>query len=439
VQETDVLDTWFSSALWPFSTMGWPEQTQLLKTYYPTSVLVTGFDILFFWVARMMMMGIHFMKEIPFHDVYVHALVRDEDGKKMSKSKGNVIDPLNVIDHYGTDAFRFTLAAFAAQGRDVKMSEKRVEGYRHFINKLWNAARFSLMHIDKGYGSIDEKNISLQGRWILSRLNRVARQTEEALDAYKFNEAAGAIYQFVWHELCDWYLEAIKPDLYDKTGDAGKAATLSVLWYVFKGALILLHPFAPFVTEEIWQSLPGTDGSIMQAAWPDHIHPGDDPAAEAQMETVMAVITGIRNVRGEMNISPSTTLSVAVDPENSQTGSVVERNRDLIVNLARLNGLSVDVAMQRPKAAATVLVDGATVYVLLEGIIDFVQEQTRLEKEIGKLSKELSGMNKKLGNADFLNKAPAEVVDGVREKHAAMLEKQHALEATLQRVKDMMD
>ncbi|MBR9986656.1 MAG: valine--tRNA ligase, partial [Desulfosarcina sp.] len=427
VQETDVLDTWFSSALWPFSTMGWPEQTQLLKAYYPTSVLVTGFDILFFWVARMMMMGIHFMKEIPFHDVYVHALVRDEEGKKMSKSKGNVIDPLNVIDEYGTDAFRFTLAAFAAQGRDVKMSEKRVEGYRHFINKLWNAARFSLMHLEKGYDVIDEKNISLQDRWILSRLNRVARQTEEALDAYKFNEAAGAVYQFVWHELCDWYLEAIKPALYDKAGDEEKAATLSVLWHVFKEALILLHPFAPFVTEEIWHSLPGTSGSIMQAVWPDHIQPGDDPAAEAQMETVVAVITGIRNVRGEMNISPSTALSVAVHPEDSETGAVVENNRDLIANLARLTAISVEAVMKRPKMAATVLVNGATVYVLLKGIIDFAQEQTRLEKEIGKLSKELSGMNKKLGNEDFLKKAPADVVDGVREKHAALLEKQHAL------------
>jgi valyl-tRNA synthetase len=438
VQETDVLDTWFSSALWPFSTMGWPEQTQLLKAYYPTSVLVTGFDILFFWVARMMMMGIHFMKEIPFHDVYVHALVRDEEGKKMSKSKGNVIDPLSVIDQYGTDAFRFTLAAFAAQGRDVKMSEKRVEGYRHFINKLWNAARFSLMHLDKGYDVIDEKNISLQDRWILSRLNRVARQTEEALDAYKFNEAAGAVYQFVWHELCDWYLEAIKPTLYDKAGSQEKAATLSVLWHVFKEALILLHPFAPFVTEEIWHSLPGTDGSIMKATWPDHIQPGDDPAAETQMETAMAVITGIRNVRGEMNISPSTALSAAVHPEDSETGTVVESNRDLIVNLARLNDIAVDAVMKRPKAAATVLINGATVYVLLEGIIDFDQEQTRLQKEIGKLSKELSGMNKKLGNEDFLKKAPAEVVDGVREKHAATLEKQHALEATRERIKAMI-
>ena len=212
VQESDVLDTWFSSALWPFSTMGWPEQTDLLKTFYPTSVLVTGFDILFFWVARMMMMGIHFMGKVPFKDVYVHALVRDEAGKKMSKSKGNVIDPLVVIEQYGTDAFRFTLAAFAAQGRDIKMSERRVEGYRHFINKLWNAARFSLMHLDSGYDRIDEHHISLPDRWILARLDKVTGQVAQALDDYRFNEAAGAAYQFVWHEFCDWYLEAIKPD-----------------------------------------------------------------------------------------------------------------------------------------------------------------------------------------------------------------------------------
>ncbi len=438
VQETDVLDTWFSSALWPFSTMGWPEQTPLLKTYYPTSVLVTGFDILFFWVARMMMMGIHFMKEVPFADVYVHALVRDEAGKKMSKSKGNVIDPLSVIDQYGTDAFRFTLAAFAAQGRDVKMSEKRVEGYRHFINKLWNAARFALMHIESAGDTIDTRHISLQDRWILSRLNRVARQTEAALDAYKFNEAAGAVYQFVWHELCDWYLEAIKPTLYDESAGMQKAATRGVLWRVLKDALVLLHPFAPFVTEEIWHSLPGTEGSIMQAAWPEQIQPGHDPAAEAQMETVMAAITGIRNVRGEMNIAPSANLTVVVRPETPEVGVVMADNHALIASLARLNGMTVANDAGRPKAAATVLIDGATLFVRLEGIVDFTNEQSRLEKEIGKLTKELSGLNKKLGNEDFLTKAPVEVVEGVREKHAAMLDRQHALETTLGRIKEMM-
>ncbi|MDL2274751.1 valine--tRNA ligase [Desulfosarcina sp. OttesenSCG-928-G10] len=442
-QETDVLDTWFSSALWPFSTMGWPDQTPLLKAYYPTSVLVTAFDILFFWVARMMMMGIHFMDEIPFRDVYIHALVRDEEGKKMSKSLGNVIDPLNIIDQYGTDAFRFTLAAFAAQGRDVKMSEKRVEGYRHFINKLWNAARFALMHLDEKHADTldqqNEKPLSLPDRWILSRLTQVAQQTEAAIDAYKFNEAAGAVYQFVWHELCDWYLEAIKPVLYNDAAGDEKAVTLSVLWQVFKNALVLLHPFAPFVTEEIWHALPGTKGSIMRANWPENLIPGEDLAAEADMKTVMAAITGIRNVRGEMNISPALALSVVAHPEDPQTQAVITANQALIMNLARVSDLAVDTAAQRPKAAATVLIEGAALFVKLEGIIDFSQEAARLEKEMGKLVKEMTGMAKKLGNADFLEKAPADVVAGVREKHAAMVEKHDALEATLGRIRAMME
>ncbi|MCP4687516.1 MAG: valine--tRNA ligase, partial [Desulfobacterales bacterium] len=263
VRETDVLDTWFSSALWPFSTMGWPDETPLLKTFYPTSVLVTGFDILFFWVARMMMMGIHFMGGAPFKDVYVHALVRDEKGKKMSKSKGNVIDPLTVIDQYGADAFRFTLAAFAAQGRDIKMSEKRVEGYRNFINKLWNAARFSLMHVGDDSGSIPSEGLSLPDRWILSRLNRATRTVAEAIETHRFNDAASAAYNFVWHEFCDWYVEAIKPILYDKEDASRKEKTLPVLRRTLHDILILLHPFTPFVTEEIWWKLPGTEGSIM--------------------------------------------------------------------------------------------------------------------------------------------------------------------------------
>ena len=268
VQEEDVLDTWFSSALWPFSTMGWPDQTPLLKTFYPTAVLVTGFDILFFWVARMMMMGLHFMGEVPFRDVYVHALVRDEEGQKMSKSKGNVIDPLDIIERYGTDAFRFTLAAFAAQGRDVKMSEKRVEGYRHFINKLWNAARFALMHLDRRYDQIQLDELCLADRWILSRLNRVSLEMAQALDTYRFNDAAAALYGFVWHEFCDWYLEAIKPALHGKLAPDARERSLAVLWRVLHDTLILLHPFIPFVTEEIWHKLPGTDGSIMRAAFP---------------------------------------------------------------------------------------------------------------------------------------------------------------------------
>ena len=438
VQETDVLDTWFSSALWPFSTMGWPEETTLLKTFYPTSVLVTGFDILFFWVARMMMMGIHFMKEVPFKDVYVHALVRDEAGKKMSKSKGNVIDPLSVIERYGTDAFRFTLAAFAAQGRDIKMSEKRVDGYRHFINKLWNAARFALMHLDRGYNEIDLQNLSLPDNWILSRLQKATADVTAALDSYRFNEAAGAIYSFVWHEFCDWYLEAIKPALYDKEGPETSAATRAVLWRVLRDTLVLLHPFIPFVTEEIWHHMPGTDGSIMVAAHPaDASESFQNPDSEAEMALLMEVITGIRNVRGEMNIAPSLALQVQVQSEDDQTRQIIASHQDLIINLARLNSLAIENVGQKPKSSATAVVKSASIFVSLEGIIDFGKEATRLEKEIQKLAAELTVVAKKLGNEKFLSKAPADIIEKVRQKQGAILEKQQKIQANLDKIKEV--
>ena len=438
VQETDVLDTWFSSALWPFSTMGWPDETPLLKTFYPTSVLVTGFDILFFWVARMMMMGIHFMHEVPFKEVYVHALVRDEEGKKMSKSTGNVIDPLNVIDQYGTDAFRYTLAAFAAQGRDIKMSEKRVDGYRHFINKLWNAARFALMHLEQGYEKINSQTLSLPDQWILSRLERVTLEVAEAIDAYRFNEAAGALYNFVWHEFCDWYLEAVKPALYDKEGPQAKEATRSVLWRVLHDTLILLHPFIPFVTEEIWHHLPGTNGSIMKAAYPAHTSDAAlserNRQSESRMEILINVITGIRNVRGEMNLAPSLALPVMVQSEDGQTREVIESHKDLVINLARLSALTVENLGQRPKSSATAVVNNASVFVDLEGIIDFAKEIQRLEKEINKLAIELTKVGKKLENEGFLSKAPADVIEKVRDKQSALLEKQQKLQMNLDRI-----
>ena len=439
VQETDVLDTWFSSALWPFSTMGWPDETPLLKTFYPTSVLVTGFDILFFWVARMMMMGIHFMGDIPFKDVYVHALVRDEDGQKMSKSKGNVIDPLTVIETHGTDAFRFTLAVFAAQGRDVKMSEKRVEGYRHFVNKLWNAARFALMHVERGFDHIDRKHLSLADRWILSRLQRVTTATEEALDAYRFNDAAGELYNFVWHEFCDWYLEAIKPALYGKQGEDQKQATLAALWNTLHDTLILLHAFMPFVTEEIWHKLPGTNGSIMRAVFPSR-RAADagitrDNEAESQMALLIDVISGIRNIRGEMNIAPSLEIDVLVQSDESSTRETIERHQDLISNLAKLQTLTVTGSGERPKASATAVIEGATIFVRLEGVIDFARESGRLEKEINKLDAELAKISKKLENAAFLSKAPPNVVEDVKEKHARFAEKKQKVQANLQRIK----
>ena len=441
VQDTDVLDTWFSSALWPFSTMGWPDETPLLKLFYPTSVLVTGFDILFFWVARMMMMGIHFMKDVPFKDVYVHALVRDEEGKKMSKSTGNVIDPLSVIDRYGTDAFRFTLAAFAAQGRDVKMSEKRVEGYRNFINKIWNAARFALIHINKPYKNITTESLSLVDRWILSRLYRVSGKVSEALESYRFNDAAGALYNFVWHEFCDWYLEAIKPTLYGKEGQSRQQATISVLWRVLHDTLVLLHPFVPFITEEIWHKLPGTQGSIMKAEFPSYTDNDygiqRDKEAELNMSLISGIITGIRNIRGEMNISPSLSLAVSAQSQDQSTKKTIQQYQNMIINLARLKSLSVGNEVERPKSAATAVVNDATIFVSLEGIVDFAKEIERLEKEINKLSSESAMVSKKLNNEEFLSKAPAPVVEKVKAKHDLLVEKQQKLLSNLDKIKEL--
>ncbi|MBU1163709.1 MAG: valine--tRNA ligase, partial [Proteobacteria bacterium] len=439
VQESDVLDTWFSSALWPFSTMGWPEETPLLKTFYPTSVLITGFDILFFWVARMMMMGLHFMGEVPFKDVYIHALVRDEEGSKMSKSKGNVIDPLTVIEHYGTDAFRFTLAAFAAQGRDIKMSEKRVEGYRNFVNKLWNAARFALMHLDKNYDKIESNQLSLPDRWILSRLNTVTENVNDALDNYRFNEAAGTIYKFVWHEFCDWYLEIIKPVLYGKERQNERHSTLSVLWRVLHDILLMLHPFMPFVTEEIWHKLPGTEGSIMKAAFPatasDASITEKDSEAESKMEVITEIISGIRNIRGEMNIAPSLNLEASVQSQDKLKIETINQYQNIIINLAGLKSFSASESEKKPKSSATAIVNGASIFVSLEGIIDFGKEAGRLEKEINKLAKELSAVSNKLSNEKFLNKAPADVVEKVKEKNMALLEKHQKLQANLEKIK----
>ena len=441
VQDTDVLDTWFSSALWPFSTMGWPEKNRLLPIYYPTSVLVTAFDILFFWVARMMMMGIHFMGEVPFRDVYVHALVRDEEGKKMSKSTGNVIDPLSVIDKYGTDAFRFTLAAFAAQGRDVKMSEKRIEGYRNFINKLWNAARLSLMHIGESGVPIDPDRLTLPDRWILSRLQSTTAAVRDAIDSYRFNDAAKALYSFIWHEFCDWYLEIIKPVLYGNDDPDLLANTRAVLHCILRNSLVLLHPFIPFITEEIWNKLPDSSGSIMQATFPsddrDWQFINHDDDAESDMKLITDIITGVRNVRGEMNLAPSLKLDAAIQSDQSSVREVINHNSSIITNLAHINTLTIETPGQKPAAAATTIIDGATIFVPLEGIIDFEKEVQRLEKRMTKTATELSPLSKKLGNEAFLSKAPQDVVDKVKQKHAVLMEKLNKLESTLKKLKTM--
>jgi valyl-tRNA synthetase len=390
----------------------------------------------------MMMMGIHFMGDVPFKDVYVHALVRDEAGKKMSKSKGNVIDPLTIMDQYGTDAFRFTLAAFAAQGRDVKMSEKRVEGYRHFINKLWNASRFALMHVHLDSTTIPDGAFSLPNQWILSRSESVIQSAGEALEAYHFNDAAGLLYQFVWHELCDWYLEVVKPALYGKEGDAILEQTRAVLWRVLKNTLISLHPFIPFVTEEIWYMLPGTQGSIMNARLPQDSDPSFgqfvNPESEQQMAIIINIITGVRNIRGEMNLAPSLKLNALIQTDLSVISDTIRQHGDIIIHLARLERLSVDVLGERPKAAATAIVEGAIIYVSLEGILDLTKEIQRLEKEIEKLNDELNGVSKKLNNDDFLSKAPVDIIEKVKGKHATLSDKQQHLQNNLDKIKALL-
>ena len=419
--------------------MGWPENTDLLKTFYPTNVLVTGFDILFFWVARMMMMGIHFMDdEIPFKDVYIHALVRDEHGKKMSKSKGNVIDPLKVIDEYGADAFRFTLAAFAAQGRDVKMSESRVEGYRNFVNKLWNAARFTLMHITQKDALTKDLELTLVDRWILSRSAQTAKAVKQGIEEYRFNEAASAVYQFVWHEFCDWYLEAAKPALYEKLGADQRDAARGVLAKVLEDIIIMLHPFMPFVTEEIYHILPGTSGSVLKASFPyseEDFNRFSDPACEKEMEFLFALISGIRNIRSEMNIQPSTRVKVHAATADEAEKLIIAENKSVIANLAALESLFFCDADNYPESAATTVTGATTCFVCLEGVIEFDKEISRLEKELEKNTKELTGNQKRLNNDSFLDKAPEEVIEKVKAQHEELKEKQDKITVNLDRIK----
>jgi valyl-tRNA synthetase len=386
-QETDVLDTWFSSALWPFSTLGWPDETKELSVYYPTSVLITSFDIIFFWVARMIMMGLHFRKDIPFRDVYIHALVRDAEGQKMSKSKGNVIDPLVMIEQYGTDAFRFTLAAFAAQGRDIKMSTDRIEGYRNFANKIWNASRFVFMNLEEDFAPNRElvtKETSLADKWILSRLNSVTKEVGAALTEYRFNDAASSLYHFIWHEYCDWYLELSKPALNLDKGSSERKAAQTVLAHVLETELRLLHPFMPFITEEIWQNLPegvkeheagGRGESIMIAEYPSAQEKLIDAGIDQDMQMVMDLILAIRNIRGEMNIAPAMQIKAIVNVARKDMADHLEKAAGYVKTLSRLSELRIGETEKKPKAAATGVIKDAEVYVPLEGIIDLTQEQ----------------------------------------------------------------
>ena len=447
-RDEDVLDTWFSSALWPFSTLGWPDDMKDVERYYPTDVLVTGFDIIFFWVARMMMMGIHFMKEVPFPTVYIHALVRDARGAKMSKSKGNVIDPLHLIDEYGADALRFTLAAMAAQGRDIKLDPQRVAGYRNFATKLWNACRFAEMNGCTLPPDFDPAQAEeTLNRWIAHETARATREITEAIEAYRFNEAAGAAYRFVWNVYCDWYLELAKPVLTEEAG-AAQAETRAMVAWARDEILKLLHPFMPFITEELWAVTSRRPGLLALAPWPQQAAipveqialaagfaeadpltapamiaaaqaPADfsDPAAEAEIGWVVDLVTAIRSVRAEMNIAPATLTPLVLARASAETRDRALRWSDVVKRLARVADISF--ADRPPEGTVQLLIRGEIAALPLKGLIDFAAERARLDKELAKADADIRRVDVKLGNDKFVANAPEEIVEEEKEKREA--------------------
>jgi len=430
-QDTDVLDTWFSSGLWPFSTLGWPEETPELKVFYPTSVLVTGFDILFFWVARMAMLGIKFMGDVPFRHVYIHALVRDAEGQKMSKSKGNVVDPLSVMYKYGTDAFRFTLAALAAQGRDIRLAEERIEGYRNFANKIWNAARLVLTNLEGYDPALARRGTpSVADRWIKSRLTEATAQVRKAIDTYRFNDAASAVYQFLWHEYCDWYLEIAKRSLYQPESPAARAVTQRTLVETLEATLRLLHPFMPFISEELWQRLPHQGDSIMIAPFPKASRKGRDPEAERLMAPVLDFVSAIRTIRSESRISPAVELAVSVKPAGPAVAAALASGAAVIGSLARA-AITVSADGARPANSAMAATPSGDVFVRLEGVVDFEAERQRLRKEVERARKEIAFLEGKLGRPDFVERAPAEVVERERARLTEQRQTEQKLAASL--------
>jgi valyl-tRNA synthetase len=436
-QDEDVLDTWFSSALWPFSTLGWPDKTPALKTFYPTSLLITGFDILFFWVARMMMMGIYVMKEVPFEHVYLHALVRDEKGEKMSKSKGNSIDPLLMIDQYGTDAFRFTLAAYTAQGRDVRLSPERIEGYKFFVNKIWNASKLTFSNLEDFDESASLQTVdSPPDKWIKARLNKAIEEVSTSLDEYRFNDASAAVYRFIWHELCDWYLELSKPAFYGKESAEKRTAVQKTLSEVFQTTLQILHPFMPFLTEELWQVFKGDDkDSIMVSRFPVAKDEWKNDEAEKEMEMIMDIITSVRNIRGEMRIAPSQKLNLLISVADERNRKLIEMNQGYILNLSNLESLKVEINAIEPKGVATAITGSTKIFVPLAGIVDISGETTRLEKELGKIQKDLQQSSKKLANRDFMTKAAPDVIQKEQDKVQEFQKKYSTLEKALKKLK----
>ena len=436
-RDPDVLDTWFSSALWPFSTLGWPSETDELQHHYPTSVLVTGFDIIFFWVARMIMMGLHFRDgEAPFKDVYIHALVRDEQGQKMSKSKGNVLDPLELIDKYGADALRFTLTALAAQGRDIKLSAGRIEGYRNFVTKIWNAARFTQINGCTHDEDFDPGSCELTvNKWIVGETVRASNEISAALEAYRFNEAAQTAYQFVWHQFCDWYLEFTKPILNDGDPLAKKEVRATTSW-VFDQLLKFLHPIMPFVTEELWDQLApkkGRKGMLMEDKWPELEKALRAPDAEDELGWLIRMISAIRTVRSEMNVPPKAELSLIIIDESEETRTRLDIHDNLLRRLARLG--NIEFADKVPSSGIVqVVVDEATAALAIGDAIDISKEKERLQKEISRVELEIEKLQQKLDNENFIKKAPPKVVAEQRQRTSEYQESYGRLEEALKRL-----
>ncbi len=409
-RDEDVLDTWFSSALWPFSTLGWPEDVSEVSRYYPTDVLVTGFDIIFFWVARMMMFSMHFLNEVPFHTVYIHALVRDEKGQKMSKSKGNVMDPLKLVDKYGADALRFTLAAFAAQGRDVKLSESRVEGYRNFCTKLWNAARFAEMNKCVPDKFFDPRKCKLTiNKWIVSKTFEVAKATAVSIESYRFNDVANTLYQFTWGTFCDWHLEFSKPIFQDNI-EEDKIETRAATAWVLDQILHLLHPVMPFITEELWKSQYDASSSLILEPWPQLSESLINLEAEAEMDWVVRLVSQIRATRSEMNISPGAKIPLLLKGANQVNAARLETHRSILLSLARLSSIEI-LEGEAPKCSVQDVIDEAVIVLPLDNVIDIASEANRLKKEIVKLEDEIVKYDKKLANKNFTEKAPVEIIE----------------------------
>jgi valyl-tRNA synthetase len=438
-QDEDVLDTWFSSALWPFSTLGWPVETEDLKRFYPTHTLATGFDIIFFWVARMMMMGLHFTGQAPFKRVFINALVLDEKGQKMSKTRGNVIDPLELIDTYGADAVRFTLTAMTGQARSIKLSKQRIEGYRNFGTKLWNAARFCQMNECQRLAGFDPAAArSVLNRWIRGEAAKTIRMVTEGLEACAFDDAAGALYRFIWNVFCDWYLELAKPIL-NGDDEAAKTETRATAAWVLDVCVKLLHPFSPFITEELWDKLAefGTprDGLLITARWPDAPENWFDPEAEAEIGWLIELVGEVRSIRAEMNVPPSARAPLTLAGADRTTRARLERHRELIVSLARLS--SVREAEAPPHGAAPFAIGEATGFLVIADFIDVAAERARLTKEIAAFTADSDRTARKLANADFLARAPEEVVEENRARLAGAEAGRAKLQAALARLESV--